>query len=99
MIKYYILFVILSSLDLIGSYLLLSPEQEFNPICSFIWREFGFDYLVIMKTLLTFLPIIVISTYHKIEPKRAKAVIILANVIITVPVVMLLYIWSLVCQA
>ncbi len=92
--KYYILFVVLNIFDLIGSYLLLGPDQEYNPICSFIWKEFGFEYLVVIKTLLTFLPLIIIDIYSEMEPKRAKIAIIIANVILAVPVIMLLYIWS-----
>ena len=94
MFKYYILFVTLNFLDLIGSYLLLGPDQELNPICSFIWREFGFEYLVALKTLVTSFSIIVVNIYHTIEPKRAKYVMILANVLVLLPVVLLGFIWG-----
>lgn len=95
MAKYYILFVILNTLDLIGSYLLIGPDQEYNPLCTYIWRTYGFEALVVFKVLDTIMPIAIISCYYKVQPKRAKCVMILANILVSIPVIMLTYLWSL----
>lgn len=95
MLKYYDLFIILNTLDLVGSYILLEPGQELNPICAHIWSMYGFEGLVMFKVLMTAFPIAAINYYHKTEPKRAKYAIILANVIVTIPVVLLGYLWIL----
>lgn len=95
MVKYYVLLVILNILDLLGSYLLFGPDQEYNPICAYIWRNHGFESLIFFKVMLTLIPIAIIDCYHDTQPKRAKYAIILANVLVFIPVVLLGYLWSL----
>jgi len=95
MIKYYILFVALNFLDLIGSYFLLGPDQELNPICAYIWKTYGFATLVVFKVLNTIIPIAILNYCHRIQPKMAKYTIMFANVLVLIPVILLGYLWSL----
>lgn len=95
MFKYYILFIVLNTLDLVGSYLLLDPDKELNPVCTYIWENHGFASVIVLKILLIIYPIVIFNYYHSIQPKRAKYVMILANVLVLLPVILLGYLWSL----
>lgn len=98
MFKYYILFVILNILDLIGTYFLIKPDYEYNPISQYIWRTGGFNLLIVFKLSFTLFPIAVMNYYYQTEPKRAKYIMMLANVLVSLPVVLLGYLWILQCQ-
>ena len=96
MFKYYILFIILNILDLVMTYFLIHPDLESNLMGQYIWRNYGFGGVIIMKTVLTIFPICVINRYSKSYLTKAKFAIIVANLIVLVPVTILAYIWSMV---
>ncbi len=94
MLKYYVSFIVLNILDLVMTYFLINPDLEYNAIGRYLWQNYGFGSIVIMKVLLTAFPIIVFDRYSKIRPREAKLLIVLANAIVVVPVMMLFYLWS-----
>lgn len=91
MLKYYILFVVLNILDLIGAYFLIDIDSELNPFCKYIWENIGFGAVILLKTLLTIFPIVVINIYYDIQSVIAKYVIIFANILVMLPIITYCY--------
>ena len=94
MLKYYILFATLNIIDLVGSYILIGPNYEFNPVCQYIWKTYGFSSIILMKITLTILPVYIFYLYSKQEPLRAKYFIVSANAIVAIPIFALIRIWN-----
>lgn len=90
----YILYCVLSTLDVIGSYFLLSPDCEGNPIMKLIWENYGYTTVILVKTAIVML-VLFIYEYLMSREKTGYGgfVIWFAVVVTTTPVLLLLYIW------
>ncbi len=95
MTKYYLLFILLNLIDLIGSYFILDPYLEWNPVVTYLWKNHGYNSVILLKALFTAFPLWVIYYYATNEPFKAKIVMIVANLILCIPIAMLVYLWSL----